>query len=56
MIGHKNSENFHYSLSPNLITKYEIDIDHSLFYYEGEYSYTFAYNVNDFIFITILLY
>ena len=34
---------------PNLITKYEIDIDHSLFYYEGEYSYTFAYNVNDFI-------
>lgn len=34
---------------PNLITKYEIDVDHSLFYYEGEYSYTFAYNVNDFI-------
>lgn len=34
---------------PYLITKYENDIENSLFYYDGEYSYSFLYNVNDFV-------
>ena len=34
---------------PYLITKYENDIENGLFYYDGEYSYSFLYNVNDFV-------
>lgn len=34
---------------PNLVTKYEKDIENGLFYYDGEYSYSFLYNVNDFV-------
>ena len=34
---------------PYLITKYENDIENCLFYYDGEYSYSFLYNVNDFV-------
>lgn len=34
---------------PFFISKFENDISQSLFYYDGEYSYTFTYNVNDFV-------
>ena len=34
---------------PYLITKYENDIENGLFYNDGEYSYSFLYNVNDFV-------
>ena len=34
---------------PFFISKFENDISQSLFYYDGEYSYTFSYNVNDFV-------